>query len=126
MKKHLSVIFVIVLTILVTSCENNREPVQVLKSKYYFTDTEVSSILSLKCSKCHDGVAPYGKKVNVADYAKVKSVWASTTSDYKGSLMYKAVVKPGGTMVGAEFGGLSDFESLILIKWLETGAEQSK
>jgi len=55
----------------------------------------------------------------------VKDVWTATTTDYKGSPLYKAVVNPGGTMIGAEFGGLTLYESQILIKWLETGAEQS-
>lgn len=127
MKKTFFLFFAFAIMLVVSSCENNRELVQVLKDKYYFTDPEVSGILSLKCAKCHDGIAPYGKKVNVADYAKVKSVWVtSTTSDYKGSPFYKSVVKPGGTMVGPENGALSDFESQVLIKWLETGAEQSK
>lgn len=127
MKKTLFSIFAFATMLFVSSCSDNREQVQVLKDKYYFTDPEVSGLLSLKCSKCHDGMAPYGKKVNVADFAKVKSVWVtSTTSDYKGSLLYKAVVKPGGTMIGPENGALSDFDSQVIIKWLETGAEEKK
>lgn len=127
MTKNFISTFAIITVLIFSSCEYNREPVQVLKAKYYYTDPEVSNILTLKCAKCHDGVAPYGKKVNAADYNKVKTVWTtSTTSDYKGSDFYKAVVKPGGTMIGPENGALSDFESQVLIKWLETGAEQSK
>jgi hypothetical protein len=40
--------------------------------------------------------------------------------------LYKAVKQPGGSMVGAEFGGITINESLVLIKWLETGAAQNK
>lgn len=125
MKKQLNFILAIGLLFLVSSCENNREPDFVLKEKYYFTDIEVSSIFA-KCTKCHDGVAPLGKKVNVLDYAKVNSVWVNSTSGYESSALYKAVKQPGGTMIGAEFGGISINESLVIIQWLKTGAAQSK
>lgn len=125
MKKKLNFILAVVLLFLVSACENNREPDFVLKDKYYFTDSEVTGIFA-KCTKCHDGVAPYGKKVNVLDYAKVNSVWVNSATGFENSLLYKAVKQPGGTMIGAEFGGISANESLIIIQWLKTGAAQSK
>ena len=115
----------IISSLTISSCSNNREPVNVLKEKYYYTDAEVSGVFNQKCSKCHDGVI--GKKVNASNYEKVREVWTTSTSgNYKDTPLYNAVKQPGGTMIGIEFGGLTDFQSQVIIKWLETGADQSK